>query len=298
MDCYKVGKFIASLRKEREMTQQDLAFLLGVDKTTVSKWENGRGFPDVPQFPRLAQEFGVSVDELMNGERSEGERTKAELSLSYVGEEDNYGLTDEQFNIISKEIVKKRRTMLLQKVSISVACAFFAVLVIIAAWIMLADVPMYTFDLWMKEKRDDYYERAHVRQTYHKDVDFLVDGYDLPTYAIEGFNLKKVEAEDFYVVAYYENENGDEYAYSVCYYIDVRIYSEARKGERVQETLDIGKYSYYGNGSYTNASLYRDGINYMLDGIGTFIPEEECRKIFESISFTDYGDEWIIPTRG
>lgn len=297
MDCYKVGKFIASLRKEREMTQQDLAFLLGVDKTTVSKWENGRGFPDVSQFPRLAHEFGVSVDELMNGERSAFEPKKPKLSLSYLGEENNYGLTDEQFNTISKEAIRKRRELVLQTTAIIVAAVLLLTLLTIGVFSMLADVPRYNLDSWINKKREDYAEKLRFNQTAHKDVNFLVDGYDLPAYTIEGYELYKVTAEDFFVSAKYRNGEGKEYAFSVGYYMSMPVHSAAMDGKYASETLESGKYVYYGNGSYTNASLYRDGINYMLDGIGTFIPEEECRKIFESISFTDYGDEWIILTR-
>lgn len=295
MDCNKVGIFIATLRKEKEMTQQDLAFSLGVDKTTVCKWEKGRGFPDVALFPKIAQEFNVSVDELMNGERSESEAEKSELSLSCVESDENYGLTDEQFRIISKEVIRKRREFILQVTAIVAASVFLVAFLAVGIFSVLADIPKYTLDTWLRQKRDDYAGKI----SYHKDIDFLKDGYDLPTYVIEGYELYKIEAEDFFVSAKYKNEKGDEYAFSVCFYIPFSVHSGAMNGKQVQESLDIGDFAYYGNGSFTNASLLRrDFVHYMLDGIGTFLPEEECRKIFESISFTEYADEWVNPRRG
>ena len=68
MDSKTIGSGIARLRKSNGMTQDELAERLGVSGKTVSKWENGHGYPDVTIFPRLAEVFGVSVDHLMTGE--------------------------------------------------------------------------------------------------------------------------------------------------------------------------------------------------------------------------------------
>lgn len=69
MDAKTVGNTIARLRKESSMTQAELAAKLDVSPKTISKWENGQGYPDVTAFPGLASVFGVSVDYLMLGER-------------------------------------------------------------------------------------------------------------------------------------------------------------------------------------------------------------------------------------
>ena len=67
----KIGKFIAALRKEKKMTQEQLAQKLGVSNRSVSRWENGNTMPDLSMLPVLAEELGVSVTELLNGERTE-----------------------------------------------------------------------------------------------------------------------------------------------------------------------------------------------------------------------------------
>jgi transcriptional regulator with XRE-family HTH domain len=69
MDQIKIGKFIAETRKERNMTQLDLARKLGVTDRAVSKWENGRGMPDISLIKPLCDELSVSVNELFCGER-------------------------------------------------------------------------------------------------------------------------------------------------------------------------------------------------------------------------------------
>ncbi len=69
MDAKQIGATIAALRKQKGLTQVALAKKLSVSDKTVSKWESGQGFPEITQFPALAELFGVSVDYLMTGTR-------------------------------------------------------------------------------------------------------------------------------------------------------------------------------------------------------------------------------------
>lgn len=68
MDTMKTGAYLAALRKDANMTQQDVADRLGVSNKTISKWESGGGFPDIVILPALAELYGVSADELLAGE--------------------------------------------------------------------------------------------------------------------------------------------------------------------------------------------------------------------------------------
>ena len=67
MDQYVTGAVIKSLREKRRMTQAELAEKLNVSDKTVSKWENGRGYPDITLIGPIAESFGVSVTELLTG---------------------------------------------------------------------------------------------------------------------------------------------------------------------------------------------------------------------------------------
>lgn len=70
MDNIKTGKLIAELRKQKGLTQQELADLLNLSNKTISKWESGSGSPDISNLPILADTLNVSVDELLRGELS------------------------------------------------------------------------------------------------------------------------------------------------------------------------------------------------------------------------------------
>ena len=69
MDQEKTGKFIARMRREKEMTQAQLGERLGVTNKTVSRWETGKYMPDISMLSDLSRELGITVNELLSGER-------------------------------------------------------------------------------------------------------------------------------------------------------------------------------------------------------------------------------------
>lgn len=66
-----LGHRIAELRKAKELTQEELAKLVGVSSQAVSKWEKDRTCPDIGLLPQLAKLLGVTVDELLSGKQAE-----------------------------------------------------------------------------------------------------------------------------------------------------------------------------------------------------------------------------------
>lgn len=69
MNQEKIGKFIAQLRKEKNMTQNELANRLGITDRAISKWENGRGMPDLSLIKDLCKELDITINELLSGEK-------------------------------------------------------------------------------------------------------------------------------------------------------------------------------------------------------------------------------------
>ena len=67
MNQYVTGAMIKALREKNRLTQAQLAQKLHISDKTVSKWENGKGFPDISLLEPIAQAFGISVSELMAG---------------------------------------------------------------------------------------------------------------------------------------------------------------------------------------------------------------------------------------
>lgn len=69
MDLIKIGKFIANCRKEKKITQEELAEKLFITDRAVSKWERGLSLPDADKMLDLCNILGINVNELLNGEK-------------------------------------------------------------------------------------------------------------------------------------------------------------------------------------------------------------------------------------
>lgn len=80
LDLIKVGQFITKLRKEKNWTQQQLAEKMIVSHKTVSKWENGNGFPDYSYQKELCNIFNITIEELHNGQLDVAKRRKTKIN--------------------------------------------------------------------------------------------------------------------------------------------------------------------------------------------------------------------------
>lgn len=83
MNQVAIGQFIAESRRAKGLTQMQLADVLSISDKTVSKWERGKGLPEVSLMLPLCKTLGISVNELLSGERLESERyfEKAEENM-------------------------------------------------------------------------------------------------------------------------------------------------------------------------------------------------------------------------
>lgn len=77
----KMGQLISELRKSNQMTQKDLAAKLHVSDKAVSKWERGLSFPDISLLLPLSDILGVTIAELLNGEKNNSEETNMKASI-------------------------------------------------------------------------------------------------------------------------------------------------------------------------------------------------------------------------
>jgi transcriptional regulator with XRE-family HTH domain len=69
MNQDKIGKFIAEMRKEKNLTQVELAEKLGVSDRSISNWENGKNMPDLSLFRPLCNELDISLNDFLSGEK-------------------------------------------------------------------------------------------------------------------------------------------------------------------------------------------------------------------------------------
>lgn len=70
MDCAKVGKLLYDLRKEKHMTQKEVADKMNISDKTISKWERGLGCPDISLLSELSDIFGVNIEKILQGDLS------------------------------------------------------------------------------------------------------------------------------------------------------------------------------------------------------------------------------------
>ena len=97
MDQIKIGKFIAECRKKNKLTQMQLAEKLCITDRAVSKWETGKAMPDSSIMLELCTLLGISVNELLSGEK--------------ISMENNYKKNEQLLLDMAKELEKKSKTI-------------------------------------------------------------------------------------------------------------------------------------------------------------------------------------------
>ena len=123
MDNNKIGKFIASLRKEKGLTQQELGERLFVTDKAVSKWERGLSLPDIKILEKLALELNVDVSEILFGERGKNKKIN-------IQEEIDKAIAIIEENRIQKKNETKIKVKKISITTISIFIIMFLVLII------------------------------------------------------------------------------------------------------------------------------------------------------------------------
>lgn len=123
MDQIKIGKFIAEVRKSHNLTQRQLADALSISDKTVSKWECGKGLPEVSLMLPLCDTLNITVNDLLSGER--------------VSESDYQKKAEENMMNLAKENEENKKRM-----ALSVVCGIITIiavcsLVVIASYIKM-----------------------------------------------------------------------------------------------------------------------------------------------------------------
>lgn len=97
MDQQKIGQFLRECRKEKSITQEQLAEMLGVTNRSVSRWENGSNLPDLDILIEMADYYDVELRELLDGERKSEKMNKeleeTVLKVAEYSNEDKIKLT-------------------------------------------------------------------------------------------------------------------------------------------------------------------------------------------------------------
>ncbi len=125
MDTVKIGKFLAELRREGHMTQEELGEKLGVTNKTVSRWENGNYMPPVEMLAELSGLYGVSINEIISGKRLD----KAEVESA--AEENLTAVLSDSFSLKERVDFFRKKWQKEHMLSLVVGVIFLVVLVIV-----------------------------------------------------------------------------------------------------------------------------------------------------------------------
>ena len=123
LDQEKIGRFIAHLRREMALTQRELAEKLCVSDKTISKWECGKGLPEVSLMLPLCEVLGITVNELLSGERLENEDYKARA--------------EENMTALLRERTENKRKLLLEFVVILITMLSSVTIIMLAGLLTL-----------------------------------------------------------------------------------------------------------------------------------------------------------------
>ena len=131
MDLQKIGVFLSELRKEKNLTQDELGEQIGVTNKTVSRWENGNYLPPVEMLQILSKFYDVSINEILNGER--------------INDSDYKNISEENVKSAlnrSNVIIRKHKKIMNWIIAIVVALLYIVISLISQKW-------QYTWIVWI-----------------------------------------------------------------------------------------------------------------------------------------------------
>lgn len=155
MENNRIGSFIAQSRREKGLTQQELADELNITNKAISKWETGNGLPDITLLMKLAKVLDVTVEEILAGERD----TKEESSNLFLNDQDNQEATESfksarQTNDVAHEVTGYLVNKSIERFKLmSVLCIVMSVVGIIIPffiWPETHDITGFLFGCWFE----------------------------------------------------------------------------------------------------------------------------------------------------
>lgn len=278
MNQMKIGKFISECRKEKGLTQQELAERLGLTAKAVSKWETGNGLPDVSLYETLCKELGITLNEFFAGE--------------YIEEQHLIVQTDENLEDILKEYykMKKQKSMITLVLCVIVGGIVILLIDFIRKFVLVAGVAS-LLNLWQGDIEPEIltdaakYEKSYYIKTYGGDLDsnlsvfpdsitddmivktfesslttgfFDTDGYIFLEYILDKENFDKEVSRLQALEAKIENYDGESYTNKVKCTDEEYVYP-----------------------AYITIDGYADTFEYAL------IDEENCRIICVYLAYID-----------
>lgn len=151
MNQEKIGLFIAKCRKEKNMTQEDLAEKLGVSNKSISRWENGKTMMDISLFEPLCKELDISIIELLNGERINDKKKDKLYTKTLINYSNKVGSRNKQV-ILTILFIMSLMPMLLYQFGGMRGVQEISGLIILLSPITIVSIILFFLGIWFKFK--------------------------------------------------------------------------------------------------------------------------------------------------
>lgn len=151
MNQEKIGLFIAKCRREKNMTQEDLAEKLGVSNKSISRWENGKTMMDISLFEPLCNELDISIIELLNGERINDKKKDKLYTKTLINYSNKVGSRNKQV-ILTILFIMSLMPMLLYQFGGMRGVQEIRGLIILLSPITIVSIILFFFGIWFKFK--------------------------------------------------------------------------------------------------------------------------------------------------
>lgn len=151
MNQEKIGLFIAKCRREKNMTQEDLAEKLGVSNKSISRWENGKTMMDISLFEPLCNELDISIIELLNGERINDKKKDKLYTKTLINYSNKIGSRNKQV-ILTILFIMSLMPMLLYQFGGMRGVQEISGLIILLSPITIVSIILFFLGIWFKFK--------------------------------------------------------------------------------------------------------------------------------------------------
>lgn len=151
MNQEKIGLFIAKCRREKNMTQEDLAEKLGVSNKSISRWENGKTMMDISLFEPLCNELDISIIELLNGERINDKKKDKLYTKALINYSNKVGSRNKQV-ILTILFIMSLMPMLLYQFGGMRGVQEISGLIILLSPITIVSIILFFLGIWFKFK--------------------------------------------------------------------------------------------------------------------------------------------------
>lgn len=151
MNQEKIGLFIAKCRREKNMTQEELAEKLGVSNKSISRWENGKTMMDISLFEPLCNELDISIIELLNGEKVNDKKKDKLYTKTLINYSNKVGSRNKQV-ILTILFIMSLMPMLLYQFGGMRGVQEIRGLIILLSPITIISIILFFFGIWFKFK--------------------------------------------------------------------------------------------------------------------------------------------------